>query len=131
MAFNPPAPTPEVPTSQSSVLERRGRGGGGSALAPPPFFGGGGGGWGLGEPLTKSRTAGFPVRPANTTIDHPVSEFVGSATDLQNNHHLSRFAVQDVKMATLFRRRVLVSLSQSSGAGHSSKGIPQQVRSHL
>lgn len=64
MAFNPPVPTPEVQTSQSSVLlGRRGWG----ILAPPL-------GAGLHGEGTNDRrgAAGFPVRPANTTLHQPV-----------------------------------------------------------
>lgn len=73
-------------------------------MAAPSFQSGVVNIWGVQEPLRKSRTAGFPVRPANTTIDQPVNEFFGSATDLQKRIIIISvgFAVQDVKWLLCF-----------------------------
>lgn len=72
MAFNSPVPTPEVQTSQSSVL--LGRGGACQLRLSGQDISGK-------EPITE-RDSRFPVRPANTTIYQPVCEFIGSATDI-------------------------------------------------
>ena len=76
MAFNPPVPTPEVQTSQSSVLMGKVRGGGGIIklrLLGQDIRGK--------EPMTEWDSR-FSVRPANTTIYQPVCEFIGSAADI-------------------------------------------------
>lgn len=94
MAFNPPVPTPEVQTSQSSVLlgnEARELHLSGQDIRGE-------------EPITE-RDSRFPVRPANTTVYQPVCEFIGSATDIENRIIIVSigFSVQDVN-GYLFRR---------------------------
>lgn len=93
MAFNPPVPTPEVQTSQSSVLLGRGS-------VSSAFWGRTSGGR---EPITE-RDSRFPVRPANTTVYQPVCEFIGSATDIEKRIIIISIgsSVQDVN-GYLFR----------------------------
>lgn len=73
MAFNPPAPTPEVWTSQSSVLERS-KGSLGSTSSGAGHLGEG--------TIDKVGQQVFLLGQLTLRFHQPVSEFIGSATDI-------------------------------------------------